>query len=273
MCLHYLPCSALARRGAKWLLLSTADAPLATLCHCTAGDGVHALSAAYTGLVPHHRITSATELVASTEGHLHALLGAAALDHLLCVEAAAATPAAPDTALAYTASMAWVLHARALARQPCKASLVTRGCQPLPCWPLSGCSPALGSLAHGVFKALFSEDRAACGILLDLDTQRCTPSLTAKQLQWLLSDSREHSCALRGSQLYGARLVQQASAPRSRPVALHPGMACVVTGGTRGLGLQYARQLARCGCRTLVLTSRSGMLSRAELADLAQSGE
>lgn len=232
---------------------------------------MHALGAAYTVLAPHPRIASATELVASTEGHLHALLNAAALDHLLCVETATATPTAPATALAYPTSMAWALRARALARQPCKASLVTRGCQPVPCW--SNCSPTLGSLAHGVFKALFAEDRAACGILLDLDPQHRTPSLTARQLQWLLSESREHSCALRGSQLYCERLVQQASAPRSRPVSLHPGMACVVTGGTRGLGLQYARQLARCGCRTLVLTSRRGMLSKAELADFAQGGE
>jgi NAD(P)-dependent dehydrogenase (short-subunit alcohol dehydrogenase family)/acyl carrier protein len=49
-------------------------------------------------------------------------------------------------------------------------------------------------------------------------------------------------------------------------------MCCVVTGGTKGLGLQYAKQLARGGCKRLVLTSRGGALPETDAAELAALG-
>lgn len=218
---------------------------------------------------------------------------------MLCVEASTTTAAAaepgtleargasPQTAAAesleqllHAASLAWVYRARALSRQPYKVSLVSRGRQAVPGWPSvssTSCSAglvtaaALGGLAQGVSRALFLEDRTTYGVTTDLPC--CSsPSLTAGQLQWLLCHSNEYRAALRGGQLYVERLVQQRSAPRHRTPPLLPGMACVVAGGTKGLGLQYGQQLLRRGCRTLVLTSRGGLLSKAELVDLAQRG-
>ena len=129
---------------------------------------------------------------------------------------------------------------------------------------------SLGSLALGISKTQFMEGRAGYSLCLDL--HHLGTRLSALQLQWLLQDSGEYRCAVRGGQLFGERLVQAPSAPRKRQLAVNPGMACVVAGGTKGLGLQYGQQLVRQGCRALVLTSRSGLLSKQELIELAQQG-
>lgn len=332
VCLPLLP----ACRGAKWLLLSSHDTALSSLCQRSPSDGLHALGAAYffgpAWRQQRHRPAAATEVVASNEGHLHSLLSAVQADHLLCVEPVAAAvaemlaapgtpprrdglapvaPASPEQPAgcapegascgmaaaseeqwqqaAHTASMCWVYRARQLARQRCRVSLVSRGRKAVPGWPsgsiCAGSSsveaPAaaaaaaagqLGSLAQGVAKTLFMEERAACGACLDLPP--AGPRMSARQLAWLLRDSSESCCALRSGQLFAERLVPQPSPAHQRQPALqcHPGMACVVTGGTRGLGLQFGRQLVARGCRALVLTSRSGLLSKEQLIELAQQG-
>lgn len=193
---------------------------------------------------------------------------------------------------AHLASMCWTYRARQLARLRCKVSLVSRGRKAVPGWPLSGaCSGAgtssggsggsaslavelLGSLAQGVSKTLFMEDREACGTCVDLPAETSNPSLSAPQLAWLVQHSGEACCALRGGQLFAERLVRQPSVPRQRLPSLQcqPGMACVVSGGTRGLGMQFAQQLVARGCRALVLTSRSGLLGKQQLAELASQG-
>lgn len=282
----------------------------------------------------HLEPSAATEVVASSELHLHSLMKSVGVDHLLCVEPEAADvaemlaapgtppcrdglvstaadtpegiespePAAEEAAgeqqtaavqeqqwqqAAHLASMCWAYRARDLAGQRCKVSLVSRGRKAVPGWPLARASSgggsytswsavaALGSLAQGASKTLFMEDREACGSGLDLPTDCSSPRLSTPQLAWLLQHSGETCCALRGGQLFAERLVRQPSVPRPRLPSLdcHPGMACVVTGGTRGLGLQFAQQLAARGCRALVLTSRSGLLSREQLADFAAQGE
>ncbi len=333
------------RRGTKWLLLSTRDPALSAVCNPAASDGLLVLSAAYcrrpAGLQQQRQPTAITEVVTSSEQHLHSLLTSVEVDHLLCLEPEAAavadmlavpgtppcgdslastavdTPDAADHAapaaegqaveaqsvateeaqwqqVAHLASMCWAYRARHLARLRCKASLISRGHKPVPGWPImfasSGSSSsgdggggtsaavaaaALGSLAQGASKTLFMEDREACGTSLDLPVDGSSPHLSASQLVWLLQSSGESCCALRGSQLFAERLVRQPSLPRQRLPSLscQPGMACVVSGGTRGLGLQVAQQLVAKGCRTLVLTSRSGLLSRQQLADLAAQGE
>ena len=193
---------------------------------------------------------------------------------------------------AHLASMCWAYRARHLARLRCKASLISRGRKAVPGWPtmfassggsssngggasVPAAAAALGSLAQGASKTLFMEDREACGTSLDLPVDGSSPHLSASQLAWLLQSSGESCCALRGSQLFAERLAPQPSVPCQRLPSLscQPGMACVVSGGTRGLGLQFAQQLVAKGCRTLVLTSRSGLLSRQQLAELAAQGE
>jgi 3-oxoacyl-(acyl-carrier-protein) synthase/NAD(P)-dependent dehydrogenase (short-subunit alcohol dehydrogenase family)/acyl carrier protein len=245
--------------GATWLLLGAEDCPLASICAPAAGE-VHALSVAYCPRAP---ATSSTEVVAGNEAHLHLLFkAAAAADSLLCVlpESAAAAASHAD---AYRNSMAWAHTARDLAGLQAKVSVVTCG---------GDANAAAAAAAHALGKTRFMEDRRSHGTAIDL----CAPLPTAQQLHWMLSSSCEGSLALRRGHLYAERLIAPAAAPRLRQPArrLRPDMCCVVTGGTKGLGLQYARQLARHGCKHLVLTSRGagGALPADAAAELAALG-
>ena len=180
----------------------------------------------------------------------------------------------------HTASMAWAYRSREQqSKQRCRLSLVSRGRRHVPGWAsadASACGAAagdgcsFGSLAQGLSKTMFMEGRQGYGVCLDLHPT--APGLTAAQLHWLLRDSGEYCCAVRGGQLYCERLVQPWSRPRPRPLLVQRGMSCVVAGGTKGLGLQYGCQLVQRGCRSLVLTSRSGLLTKDQLIELAHQG-
>ena len=182
----------------------------------------------------------------------------------------------------HTASMAWAYRSREQSRQRCRLSLFSRGRRHVPGWAsadASACGTAagdgssgctFGSLAQGLSKTLFMEGRQGYGVCLDLHPT--APGLTAAQLHWLLRDSGEYCCAVRGGQLYCERLVQPWSCPRPRPLLVQRDMSCVVAGGTKGLGLQYGCQLVQRGCRSLVLTSRSGLLTKDQLIELAHQG-
>lgn len=61
--------------------------------------------------------------------------------------------------------------------------------------------------------------------------------------------------------------------PASRPrPAVDPRRAAVISGGTRGLGLEMARSAAAAGQQALVLMSRTPAMRPAQLAELAQRG-
>jgi NAD(P)-dependent dehydrogenase (short-subunit alcohol dehydrogenase family) len=60
-------------------------------------------------------------------------------------------------------------------------------------------------------------------------------------------------------------------APRLRP-AVDPRRTAVISGGTRGLGLEMARNAAAGGQKALVLMSRTPAMRPAQLAELAQRG-
>ena len=191
------------------------------------------------------------------EAHLHALLSHSAPTHLFCVDpppGEAPLDPDPDSSPVIQAagqrddpaSMLWAYQAHALAGARCKASLVTRGQAPVhpdnqaaqPAGGDGGADPAAappslapplaqqrakGSLALGLSKTLFLEDRAACGPTLDLSPEPGDPQLTAAELAWVVQESGEYSCAARGGHLYVERLVPTWARPRRRRVRVRRG--------------------------------------------------
>ena len=86
-------------------------------------------------------------------------------------------------------------------------------------------------------------------------------------VQAAIQGSGEYVTALRNGKLLAQRLMR-APEPLHRPV---PGAAHthLVTGGSRGLGLEYAKHAMKSGSKCIVLASRSPQLDPAELAALA----
>ena len=82
--------------------------------------------------------------------------------------------------------------------------------------------------------------------------------------------SREYHILLCGQQAYSEQLVP-APRPRCRPA--HCRDTVIVTGGSRGLGLQYARHQLERGAKTAVLVSRDAILPKEQLAGLAKGGK
>ena len=197
-------------------------------------------------------------------------------------------------ALLDVVSMRWAYRCQVLAaaaRGPgTRLSLVTRGRHPVQgpgCWgEEEGCrcassggvaawwyAAALPCLAHALGRTQFMEQRSAHGTAVDLPRVPTARKPTAGQMQWLVSRSGEYCCAIRGGQLHVQRLVKPRSAPRRRQLHPRRGATCVVSGGTQGLGLQCAQALARRGAGCMVITSRSGLLTKEELIQFAKCGE
>jgi hypothetical protein len=237
-----------------------------------------------------------TELVGSTEYNLHAVISIAAADHTFyvvddvdkdtgtqrhesAVELAASQELHKDMVatnlwhqLLYLVSMAWALRIKSSAGQRCRASLVMRGGRLVP-GLLGGNSGfshkhkqgSLGSLAHGVSKSHFMEDRASYGVCLDISQPN--PRLDAHRLLWLLRHSGEYCCVVRGGQVLAERLAKnRVPARQRRPIMGQQSLTSIVTGGTKGLGWLYAQQLMQRDRQTIVLTSRGGLLCSTELA-------
>lgn len=115
------------------------------------------------------------------------------------------------------------------------------------------------------------EDRAACGPAVDLWPPHAPPPLAT--LQHLLDACAGEPCvALHHGRAFAPRLVAApAPAPRLHS-AVDAARTAVVSGGTKGLGLQFAKQIAAAGQGTLVLASRNPRLSKSELVALAAAG-
>ena len=73
-----------------------------------------------------------------------------------------------------------------------------------------------------------------------------------------------------GQHAYREQLLP-APRPRSRPVQA-VSQTVIVTGGTKGLGLEYAKHQLDKGAKTAVLLSRDGVIPEEQLAKLAQGG-
>lgn len=176
---------------------------LSSICNVTAADDVHSTSFTYwyTPMWMIHRPTVASELVGSSKVHLHALMSIVTADHILCVQpehwhnrvdhatlcgVAPAFTVSKQTSsmseneqhwqqLLYVISLAWAYTSKGMAHQNCKASFISRGLRHLPGWFScntnfsSASGAALGSLACGIGKSLFMENRKAYGVALDLD--------------------------------------------------------------------------------------------------------
>ena len=275
-------------------MLGVGAVSLSSVTRLSSADAVNSLSASscIAPLWTVHHPATATELITSSTGHLHTLLCAVAVDHIICIEpgtdccASGAVPTGNQQTqhtrtlglhwqeLLYAASMVWAFQSNGMSSRPCKASLVTRGRCQVPSWFGTGKvgprDTKLGGTARGVGMSLFMESRTVYGTCLDLDSPG--PHLTASQLQWLLHHSEEYCCVERGGNVFAQRLVGHRGLPRQRRLVAQCNMASTITGGTKGLGRLYALQLTCQGCLALVLTSRSGLLGMADLVYLADAG-
>jgi hypothetical protein len=121
------------------------------------------------------------------------------------------------------------------------------------------------SLANSMGKTLFMESRPLFGVCLDIDD--FNQGVSIEQLWWLLESGTEYNCAVVAGNLYTEQLLQHFSTPRARPPINH--VTCVVTGGTKGLGMLHCLQCQRSGCKALVLTSRTGHVQFTDLLALS----
>lgn len=322
----------------KWLLISSQDVTLASICDTSAAANATAATVASSSAGPCTlcarytprslsvpQLSANTELVLGNKAHLHALLGTCDADHMFAVEQeevvveevpAPGTPVTAETtpssaaataeeaescnfaSLIEALSMAWAFRAfssQAKRRSKTRMSVVTRRqrrCTPRASpgeprvWPSGPCPawsthPApLVCMAHGLSRTLFMEDKSLYGPAMDLAPGASSSGkLTPAQLAWVAQGSNEYSCAVRGAQIYAERLVAEHSAPRRRRgrtrqqdrAAATVLSTAVVSGGTKGLGLECARQLAGSAVGALVLTSRSGLLTKEQLIEISGS--
>ena len=170
-------------------------------------------------------------------------------------------------------SLVWAHKARDLAGVTAKVSSITFGQRHLPSLEECGTERISGCTATAVSKTRFMEDRPSHGISIDLQSKTAGSLPSAQQLQWLLTASGETCAAIRYNQLFVERISTAPAAPRPRRgLKMRPELCCVIAGGTKGLGLQCAKQLALGGCKQLVLTSRSGTLAPEDAAEFAALG-
>lgn len=256
--------------GARWLLLGSNTCSLAKICQPALGDDLHTLSARFwPSEASRDNLGTTVEIVAAAPAHLHWLLKSSAPTQLLAV---ADDQQAAESDSLYHGSLAWVHSARDLAAIKPTISSITVGTRHGNYVSSQGGPSTAGACAVGVSKARFMEDRTGHATAIDIDP--ASQPLSARQLAWLLQSS-EAAVAVRTGHMFVERLETSSTCAASRPrrkLVLNPGMCCVVTGGTKGLGLQYAKYLAQAGCKRLVLTSRGGELNEAEAEQLRKLG-
>lgn len=117
------------------------------------------------------------------------------------------------------------------------------------------------SLLWGVGRALAHEHPSVWGGLVDVQAG-CNLPLLAHQL--LKPVNGEDMLALRGDQLFAARLVRSPRSWSSNRLTLNPDASYLITGGLGALGLACAKHLAQHGARHLVLMGRTPVPSYAK---------
>jgi len=254
---------------AKWLLLTHSSSVdgLRSICNPAAGDCVKALNVRFCQEEEEKILsTSNVEMVVSSGAHLHWLLKSAVPSQLLLVQSDSDENPVDNTRNddIYRDSLVWAHTARDLAGQKAKVSSISFS---------FGDDILARKIASAVAKTRFMEDRPSHGISLDYVQSNTSLLPSAQQLQWLLTSSGETCASIKHGDLYVERISMGNDAGKPRTgLKLRPTMCCVVTGGTKGLGLQCAKQLAREGCKQLVLTSRSGALEPEDSAEFEGLG-
>ena len=177
---------------------------------------------------------------------------------------------APSDVL-WESSYLWAIQAHRASLHRSRLSIITLGLQqPIPS-PQISMSPPSMSAVLGCARTLFQEDRAAFGSIIDVWPATQLPNLHILQAV-LETTPPEYSLALHHGQIYAERIFQSPQAAEREGGEAIKGITTVVSGGTKGLGLSYARQAALDGTGCMVLASRNPALSRESLTALAASG-
>eukprot|EP00887_Chlorella_sp_A99_P003341 scaffold26.g3341.t1 len=200
---------------------------------------------------------------AKAQAHLHVLLASVDVQACMYVQPPGSTVDVPSALETYQA----VMRAGASSNTSLSLSLVTFGAHQPPDAVVS--TNASQGLVHGIARTLFMEQRAQYSTSIDLPAAGRLP--THAQLAAALTAPGEFAVAFRGGRSYSLRLAP-APLPRARPAPAMFVRSAFVTGGTKGLGLEYSRSLLAAGCKLLVLASRSGTVAAAVLREFAAQG-
>lgn len=80
--------------------------------------------------------------------------------------------------------------------------------------------------------------------------------------------SGQYALVLSGKQTLSERLLP---APRARQRHIDPSQGVLITGGTKGLGLEYARSAVRKGAKIALLLSRNALMGQEDLESLSET--
>lgn len=134
--------------------------------------------------------------------------------------------------------------------------MATRGAQHV-AGTADGISPEQAPL-WGWLPGFSLEHPASTGACIDLDPMSAAAESAEQILREITSERVEDQVAVRNGVRHVARLVTCA-APPATSVVLQSEGACLITGGTGGIGLRVAEWFAHRGARQLVLLSRTGI--------------
>ena len=131
-----------------------------------------------------------------------------------------------------------------------------------------GCHPER-ALLLGPAKVLSQEHENLRCRSVDLDVSEVRANTAARIAELLrceiTEDFRENICAYRGPYRWVPSVEQvHLSATKGPQKLLRQGGTYVITGGTGGIGLTFAKHLAESAKANLLLTSRSGLPPRGE---------
>ncbi|MDQ0059020.1 SDR family NAD(P)-dependent oxidoreductase [Paenibacillus harenae] len=135
-----------------------------------------------------------------------------------------------------------------------------------------GASSSLaGADMAGLMRMLHSEYRKVISTTIDIDySYRDEAKLRELVLTEWAASVLDNEICLRQNRRYLPQL-EQASAEMAEPYRLDAQLGYIVTGGTRGIGLEAARHLVRKGARKLVLMGLQAYPPRGEWEMLLQS--
>ena len=247
--------------GNKWLIVGLQEGLAKKVCTFSVSDKVHVLSVRHLVSAPGGTkalpsFTMNTEIVTSKIVHLHWALSNSAAEHL--VGAYSESQRKDDNwnlkmDCIFFNSFAWLHAARDCSGTNAKLSIIIRDdlSEGLEIFPSKNIAVAIA-----VSKTRFMESRESHGLALLITKES---SLNAQQLNWLLSSSGETSGTIKYNELVVERLVHMRSCPRTRNFSNSlQQKCCVIVGGTRGLGLAFARKAAKRGYERVILASKRG---------------